>query len=401
MKILIVNKFLYPNGGSETYIFEIGKQLQKMGHEVQYFGMEHEGRIVGNHAESYTPDMNFHDGGLKKLLYPFRIIYSKKARNKIREVLDDFTPDIVHLNNFNFQITPSVIYEIRKWGKKLGKKVAIVYTAHDYQWVCPNHMMMIPSNGELCFQCKGAHFGKCVKNRCIHNSLMRSFLGMAEGKLYHYLKTYDKVDLIICPSQFMKEKLSSNPLLARKLITLYNFLDQKEDYNYGKKEYVLYFGRYSEEKGVKTLIEVCRRLPHIPFVFAGNGPLKGEIEECPNATHLGFLQGEELRKIICEARFSIVPSQWYENCPFSVMESQQYGTPIIASAIGGIPELVHDGITGELFEVGNVEQLTEKVDKLWKNRNLCDTYTQNCHNIRFDTSLEYCNKLLAIYRDLI
>ena len=117
MKILMVNKFLYPNGGSETYIFEIGKQLIQMGHEVQYFGMEHEGRIVGNHVESYTSDMNFHGGGLGKLLYPFRIIYSTEARKKIRLVLDDFEPDVVHLNNFNFQITPSIIYEIRKWEK--------------------------------------------------------------------------------------------------------------------------------------------------------------------------------------------------------------------------------------------------------------------------------------------
>ena len=102
MKILIVNKFLYPNGGSETYIFEIGKQLQKMGHEVQYFGMEHEGRVVGNRAESYTSNMDFHTGKLAKLLYPFKIIYSKEARQKIRVVLDDFKPDVVHLNNFTY-----------------------------------------------------------------------------------------------------------------------------------------------------------------------------------------------------------------------------------------------------------------------------------------------------------
>ena len=88
MKILIVNKFLYPNGGSETYIFQLGEQLAQMGHEVQYFGMEHEGRIVGNAAESYTSDMDFHSGKIKKLLYPFRIIYSREARKKIRRVLE-------------------------------------------------------------------------------------------------------------------------------------------------------------------------------------------------------------------------------------------------------------------------------------------------------------------------
>ena len=115
MKVLIVNKFLYPNGGSETYIFEIGKQLEKLGHEVQYFGMEHKGRIVGNRVGAYTVDMDFHTGGLSKLVYPFKIIYSFDARKQIRRVLDDMQPDVVHLNNINFQITPSVIDEIRKY----------------------------------------------------------------------------------------------------------------------------------------------------------------------------------------------------------------------------------------------------------------------------------------------
>ena len=118
MRILIVNKFLYPNGGSETYIFELGKELERQGHGVEYFGMEHEGRIVGNHAESYTSPMDFHSSGISRLLYPFRILYSREARKKIRKVLEDFKPDIVHLNNFNFQITPSVIYEIRKFEKQ-------------------------------------------------------------------------------------------------------------------------------------------------------------------------------------------------------------------------------------------------------------------------------------------
>jgi hypothetical protein len=106
MKILIVNKFLHPNGGSETYIFKLGAQLQKTGHEVQYFGMEHEGRIAGNNAGIYTSDMDFHGGGLRKIFYPLRIIYSTEAKKKMRLVLEDFEPDVVHLNNINFQLTP-------------------------------------------------------------------------------------------------------------------------------------------------------------------------------------------------------------------------------------------------------------------------------------------------------
>ena len=159
MKILMVNKFLHPNGGSETYIFELGKYLNTNGHEVQFFGMEHPDRVVGNHAESYTADMDFHTGKWQRLLYPFKILYSTEARKKIRRVLWDFKPDVVHLNNINFQLTPSIIYEVRKYEKKRGKKVPLVYTAHDYQWICPNHMLRIPSTGEMCNRCMEEGYG--------------------------------------------------------------------------------------------------------------------------------------------------------------------------------------------------------------------------------------------------
>lgn len=399
MKILMVNKFLYPNGGSETYIFKLGAELARRGHRVEYFGMEHEGRIVGNHAGSYTGTMDFHTGKWSRLLYPFKIVYSVEARKKIREVLEDFVPDVVHLNNFNFQLTPSIIYEIRDFDKRHGRKTTLVYTAHDYQWVCPNHMFRIPESGELCMRCAKEGFGNCMKYRCIHNSKIKSVLGSIEGMLYHTLKTYRKVDLIICPSEFMNKSLSCDPTLRGKTVTLHNFIDEAGDgAEAGKKEYILYFGRYSEEKGVKTLLEVCRRLPEISFVFAGSGPLKEEIGTCPNIEDKGFLNGEELKKLVQEARFVVFPSEWYENCPFSVMEAQTYRTPVVASSLGGTSELVRHGITGELFEGGNKDDLAEKIIKLWKDEELCRKYADNCRETAFDTLAEYADKVLKIYR---
>lgn len=397
-KVLIVNKFLYPNGGSETYIFEIGKQLQIMGHEVQYFGMEHEGRIVGNRVGCYTSSMNFHSGALGRFLYPFKIIYSKEARSQIRKVLNDFKPDVVHLNNFNFQITPSIIYEVKEWAQRNREKVLLIYTAHDYQWICPNHMMIIPESKEKCFQCKGGKFFCCTKNRCIHNSKVKSFLGTLEAEFYAGLKTYKLVDKIICPSKFMEEKLATNPLFEGKLVTLYNFLSGEKNIIHEKKDYVLYFGRFSEEKGVRTLLNVCKRLPEISFIFAGGGLLEEELSSYKNIRNVGFLKGEELKQAIARARFSVFPSEWYENCPFSVMESQQYGTPVIASAIGGVPELVKNGVTGELFEAGNEEQLKEKIESLWNDEKKCREYSNNCQNLSFDSTEEYCEKLLKIYQ---
>ena len=134
MRVLIINKFLYSNGGSETYIFKLGEALEQHGHEVQYFGMEHEGRCVGNRVNAYTSDMDFHGGSkLSKLTYPIKTIYSKEARVQLRKVLDDFKPDVCHLNNFNYQLTPSIILEIVKWRKETGRDCKIIFTAHDYQ----------------------------------------------------------------------------------------------------------------------------------------------------------------------------------------------------------------------------------------------------------------------------
>ena len=283
MKILMVNKFLYPNGGSETYIFEIGKQLEKMGHKVQYFGMEHEGRIVGNHAESYTSNMDFHTGKLAKLLYPFKIIYSKEARKKIRVVLDDFKPDVVHLNNINFQITPSILYEIKKYEKDTGNVVRIVATAHDYQWVCPNHMMYIPHREEICERCTGGAYSNCAKYNCIHNSKVKSILGSVESYYYHMRKTYGLIDKIICPSEFLKKQLEKDEVLADKLVVMHNFVtvEQNRMDTSGsasrpeKEDYILYFGRYAKEKGIETLLKVCEQLPDIPFVFCRKWSLRG------------------------------------------------------------------------------------------------------------------------------
>lgn len=401
MRILMVNKFLHPNGGSETYIFKLGEQLQKAGHEVQYFGMEHEGRIVGNHAEIYTSDMDFHKGGPGKLLYPFRIIYSGEAKRKMRLVLEDFQPDVVHLNNINFQLTPSVIYAVRAYERKYGRHVRIVYTAHDYQWVCPNHMMRIPATGEICFACRGGDYKQCSKNRCIHNSRIKSLLGTIEAQYYAKRKTYGMVDVILCPSEFMKKQLDTDPLLADKTVMMHNFIEADKGRQSGmvKKDYVVYFGRFSEEKGTKTLLEACRALPEIPFIFAGTGPLEDEVSNVANVENRGFVTGEELRRLISEARFSVYPSEWYENCPFSVMESQMYGTPVLASDLGGAPELVQAGMTGDLFRGGDAQELTEHIKAMWEDPELCRKYSENCKNINFDTVEQYCDKIVRnVYR---
>ncbi|MBQ7415731.1 MAG: glycosyltransferase [Oscillospiraceae bacterium] len=394
MKILLINKFLYPNGGSETYIFKLGEQLMAQGHEVQYFGMEHEGRTVGNRVEAYTSDMDFHGGSkLAKLTYPIKTIYSSEARKKLRLVLEDFQPDVCHLNNFNYQLTPSIILEIRKW----SKTCKILYTAHDYQLVCPNHMCRTATTNENCEKCLGGHFLNCTKNKCIHGSLAKSVIGTLEGTFWKLKGVYKQLDTIICCSRFMKTKLDTYPVLADKTVALHNFVEPVAEKDVRKQNYVLYFGRFSQEKGIGTLIEVAKQLPDVQFVFAGSGPLEEQVNGVPNIKNVGFQRGEALEKLIREAQFSVYPSEWYENCPFSVMESQMYGTPVLGADIGGIPELIEPGKTGELFESGNAADLKQEIENLWNDRDRLEAMSANCRPDRFMTLEQYVQKLMAYY----
>ena len=387
MKILLINKFLYPNGGSETYIFKLGEQLMAMGHEVQYFGMEHEGRVVGNRVEAYTSDMDFHGGSkLAKLTYPIKTIYSSEARKKLRLVLEDFQPDVCHLNNFNYQLTPSIILEIRKW----SKKCRIIYTAHDYQLVCPNHMCRTVISNENCEKCLGGHFMNCMKGKCIHGSFAKSVIGTVEATFWKWMGVYKHIDTIICCSQFMKSKLDTYKVLADKTVALHNFVEPVEHKDVQKKDYVLYFGRFSQEKGIGTLIQVAKELPDVQFIFAGSGPLEDQLQGVANIQNVGFQSGEALEKLIREARFTVYPSEWYENCPFSVMESQMYGTPVLGANIGGIPELIQSGKTGELFESGNKEDLKQKIETMWENKEVLQKYAGNCSGVAFLNTEQYC-----------
>lgn len=399
MRILMINKFLFPNGGSETYIFQLGECLEKQGHEVQYFGMEHEGRVVGNHANAYTTDMDFHGGNpIRKLTYPMKTIYSREARVQIRKVLEDFRPDVCHLNNFNYQLTPSILLEIVKWKKESGCSCRIVYTAHDYQLVCPNHMCNIPASHKNCEACLQGTFVPCVKHKCIHDSFAKSVIGFLEASFWNRKKVYKNIDVIICCSHFMKSKLDTNELLRQKTVVLHNFVERTEKKTVAKKDYVLYFGRYSWEKGVRTLIEAAKKLPEITFIFAGKGEYAEEIRHLPNAKEVGFQTGEDLDLLIRQAKLSICPSECYENCPFSVMESMERRTPVIGANIGGVPELIEPGVTGELFESGNATDLAEVIRRILADSEKLEGLTKSCETVQFDDVESYYEKLIKLYQ---
>ena len=396
MKVLLVNKFLYRKGGAETYVFKLGETLTGYGHEVEYFGLENEKNIVGNRIGAYVSDIDFAKGIRKNLTAPFRIIYSAEAKKKISRVLYDFEPDVVHLNNIQFHLTPSIILAIEKYRKKTGRQVKIVYTAHDYQLVCPSHGFF-DTEINVCERCLGGNYTHCFCTKCMKNSRAKSFLAMLDAYWWKISRAYRYVDSIVCPSAFMKSKLDTQKRFADKTVVLYNFIEPHRVEAVEKKGYVLEFGHLSKDKGTLTLLEVARRMPNVEFVFAGYGKAEEDIAKVPNAKYVGFQTGDALKKLIQEAACSVYPSEWYENCPFSVIESQMCLTPVIGSRMGGIPEIMKDGETGLLFEAGNADDLEKKLRYLLETPGVLEAYTENCHNVSFETPTTYYEKLMQIY----
>lgn len=396
MKILMVNKFLYPKGGAETYFLKIGKYLEEQGNEIEYFGMYSEKNTVGNKLNLYTTEMDFHTSKFKKILYPFRILYSFEANKKIKKIIKEFKPDVIHLNNINFQLTPSIIETAYKM------KVPIVQTVHDYQMICPNHLLY---NNKICEKCIKGSKWNCARNNCIHKSKIKSIIGSLEAILYtKILKTYKKVDKFICPSDFLMNKLiEANDIFKDKTISIKNFIELKDVPKVQKEDYVLYFGRLSEEKGLNIFIETCKELPNIKFKIAGTGPLENICKNINNVEFVGFKTGNELEELIAKAEFSVYPSVWYENCPLSILESESLGTPVITANYGGMKELVEDNETGVLVENINKESLKQAIQNLNNNQKLIDKMFENCMNKRKDMiSLgQYCDEILKIYNQVI
>ena len=344
MKILIVNKYLYYKGGAETYALKVGKYLEEQGNEVQYFGMNSEKNVVENSLNLYTQEMDFHTSKLKKFFYPFKIIYSFEAKRKIKKIIKEFKPDIIHLNNINFQLTPAIIDVAYKM------HIPVVQTVHDYQMICPNHLLY---NKGICEKCINGNKWNCTKNNCIHESKAKSIIGSIEAILYtKILKTYKKVSKYICPSEFLESKLlQASDIYKGKTISIHNYIELKENLEHREKEnYVLFFGRLSEEKGLDIFLDVCKELPDIYFKIAGTGPLEKECTGVKNVEFVGFKTGKDLEELISRAKFSIYPSVWYENCPLSILESESLGTPVITANYGGMKELVEDEKTGVLVD---------------------------------------------------
>lgn len=393
MKILLSNKFYYRRGGDCIYMLNLEKLLKAHGHEVAVFAMDYPENLD-------TPWKKYFPKNMSKLMAFTRPFGSHEVKSTFKKLLDDFKPDVVHLNNVHTQLSPVMAELAHQRGIK------VVWTLHDYKLLCPRYDCL--KNGKtICETCFSGDKKACLDNKCMKGSKLASFIGYKEAVTWNRERLEASTDVFICPSQFMANKMVQGGFLKSKMQTLCNFIDVEKckfaptdgtDYTDDvvvlpkKEDYYCFIGRLSHEKGAKTLIEAANQLPY-KLVIIGGGPLMDELKSVAhtNIKFVGFKQWDDIKQLVGKARFSVIPSEWYENNPLSVIEAQCLGTPVLGANIGGIPEL-----TDYTFSSGNIADLRSKIEKMWNSKLDYQQIASDAQH-RYDAETYY-DKLINIYK---
>lgn len=358
-KILSVNSYHYRRGGSDAVYFDHARLMESIGWKNAFFSMHHPLNISSEWSEYFVKEIQYgHQYSLaQKLVMATKVVYSFEAQKKITHLIDQFHPNIAHTHCIYHHLSPSILPVLRE------HDIPVVMTAHELKAICPAATMR--NSGGICERCKDGSFLNVLSQKCIKDSLAPSALVAVETLVHRGLDTYRKnVSKLITPSRFYLEKYAEWGWPREKLVYIPNYVDANElvpEYKPGT--YFLYFGRLSMEKGLRTLIRSAS-IAQVPLKIVGTGPeevslkalvsdLRGDVE------FLGYRSGDELHKLIRSAKAVVLPSEWYENAPMSVLESYAFGKPVIGAQIGGIPELVVDGETGWLFTSGNISELAQ------------------------------------------
>jgi glycosyltransferase involved in cell wall biosynthesis len=366
MRVLLVNKFYYNRGGDCTAVRSTEHLLKKKGHEVAVFSVHYPLNLPTAWDKYFPGEVNFSLSGISgKISALIRLFHSPGVARKFNHLLDDFKPDVVHVHNIHSYISPLVVKIAHKRG------IRVVWTLHDYKLICPAYTCL--RNGKICEACFRDK-SNVFKYKCMKNSRTASLLAWMEAGYWNRKKLSGITDLFISPSIFLKSKMSKAGYSDKQIEVLPNFMPRQLTASVKKEDYYCYLGRLSGEKGVENLLEAAKQLPY-PLKIIGGGPLLNVFKQKYAGYPIGFLgqmQPEELYPIVGKARFLVIPSVWYENNPFSVIEALCMGTPVLGSRIGGIPELIQEKENGFLFTPGNLSELSGKIKQCFEH------FTDNC-----------------------
>lgn len=369
MKILLVNKFYYPRGGDCMAMLAQEELFRSKGHEVAIFSMSHPENIPSEWDSYFAPEITFSGKGIIGRWKALRRIFGIGAvkRSFIR-LLNDFHPDVVHLHNIHSYLSPV----LAKLAHQRGCKV--FWTMHDYKLVCPIYTCL--SRGHTCERCFNDK-SALLSRRCMKNSYGATLIAYLENRYWSIRKVEKWVDQFIAPSMFMYDRLVAGGVSEDKITVLTNFVHSTNEIvpPEEREDYGCYVGRLSYEKGLEQMLVEASSLD-INLRIAGEGDLLEPLRKKYESEHIRFigkLNREEVSSLLSHARFSVVPSIWYENAPLSLIESLCAGTPVLGSSMGGIPELIDDQENGLLFRKGVGLEMEEKLQQISQPNNGFDS----------------------------
>ncbi len=362
MRILQINKFNFPKGGADKHFLDLIELLKSQGHQVAVFSMRHPKNLPSQWEKYFVSTAGYTSeySAWQKIRGTFRAFYSFEAKRKINKLLDDFQPDIVHIHNIYHQLSPAILFAIKK------RKIPIVMTVHDYKLINSNYNLF--HNGKFYNRCKNGKYYQCLFDKCVKNSHLKSFVAALETYWHNkILKTYKKnVDLYIVPSLFARNILSDGGVDGRKIEILPHFINPSHTvFQYTgaeEKPYALYFGRISKEKGTDKLINIFENLDGIKLYLAGSIEDELKIDNSKNIKYLGFLEQEELKKYIENSKFVISGSQLPETFGLVALEAIAQGKPFISFNTGAYSEIIQNETNGHL--VNNSNEMKKVIEKI-------------------------------------
>ncbi len=356
-RLLNINNYFYRRGGAEAVFFEHTALFEEAGWDVVPFAMQHELNLPSPWSDYFVSEIEYgrEIGLLDKLSQAGKVIYSFEAMRELERLIARARPDIAHAHNIYHHISPAIFQTLRKAG------IPAVMTAHDLKLACPAYKML--RDGRICEDCKGGRIHNVVAHRCVKGSLPLSGVVLAETMLHRALGLYrNKVDRIVVPSLFYRQKLIEWGWSPEQLVHIPNFIDiDGFSTEWDESDYFVFAGRLAPEKGVDTLIRAAA-MARRKLVIAGTGPEEERLKRLAldldaDATFTGHLSGGDLFRLIGQSQALVLPSEWYENAPISILEAYALGRPVIGTAIGGIPELIRDGETGLIVPPRTVDEL--------------------------------------------
>jgi glycosyltransferase involved in cell wall biosynthesis len=403
MRILSINKYHYLKSGTERYRFNLIRLLESKGHKITDFSMHHPRNLPSPFENHFLPYIDYEKSSLTgQVQAAFRAIWYPLAARRIGRLLDQFHPDIVHLHNIYHQISPAILPVIQQ------HNIPIVQTLHDYKLICPNYLLY--TQGHTCQLCKDGRYYHAVQNRCLHGSLAWSAAAALEMTLHKRWQVYERhVSRFLAPSHFILERMVAFGIPEQQLALLPRFLFAAEQQPTPAEEgkYALFLGRLSEEKGLITLLTAAQQA-NVPLYIVGEGPMRTTLEiiiaqdKLTQVRLAGYLAGPALAQAIARARFTVVPSEWYEVFGQIIIESFARGKPVVATAVGGIPEIVDDGVDGLLVPPGDATALAKTLRWLW-DRPQVATGMGSAGRVKvekqYDAPLHY-QRILALYQEV-